>query len=281
MSDKHNSALRRASSGTRTEPRGSVNTTTTTNAAASPDGSSGSRRSRRPPLPLSPALRTRQAREIQARVQPHLAGAALEVTITNNRSVMISVNRQPRHRRYGVRLHHMFVDAPDALMEHLARYILHNDRAASRALGQFIDRQPSPGSGERRTVIRTAGRHHDLAEMFDRLNQRYFDGELTCRITWGRHAARGKARRVVRLGSYTLEQDLIRLHPGLDQEWVPEFFVEWVVFHEMLHAAMPPHRVNGRRRFHTRELREAEQRYEHHDRASAWEKANIAALLSI
>ncbi len=211
-------------------------------------------------------------------------GADLDLTVTCNKTVMISVNRQPRHRRYQVRLHQMFVDAPDPVMSDLASYIVHNDRRASRQLSAFIDANPGEGeatTARRKPTIRTEGRWYDLEREFNALNQRYFDGALTCRITWGRHVARGRQRRAIRLGSYTLEDQLIRVHPGLDQEWVPDYYLRWVIFHEMLHAAVPIKRVNGRRRFHTPELRRAEQRFEQYDRAVEWEKRHIPALLSI
>ncbi len=280
MSDKNTSALRRPNAG-----RGSKTCRATTATAPGPDpaqkrAAHGSNAPARP-LPLGPALRIRQAQDLRARIMPQLSGADLEVVITNNRSVMISVNRMPRHHRYQIRLHHMFVDAPEQIVNQLAGYILRNDRRASAELGRYIDENSSKGEVERRVTIRTAGRYHDLSEIFEELKGKYFDGTVDCRITWGRQAARGRARRIVRLGSYTVEQRLIRIHPGLDQEWVPDFFLRWVVFHELLHATLPIKRVNGRRRFHTPELRAGERRFEHYQRAVAWEKANIAALLSI
>jgi hypothetical protein len=208
-------------------------------------------------------------------------GADLSLTITSNKTVMISVSRQPRHRRYKVRLHHMFAEAPDKVVAQLASYIVHNDRNASRQLSGFIDSNPTQRSASRKPTIRTEGRWFDLVPLFDELNERYFDGAITCRISWGRNTARGRARRAIRLGSYTVEDQLIRIHPGLDQEWVPDFYLRWVIFHEMLHAVVPIIKVNGRRRLHPPELKNAEQRFEQYDRAVAWEQTHIPALLSI
>lgn len=238
----------------------------------------------RPRLPLSPALRAQQAQVFKQRLDPFIR-AKLDVHVTDNRTVMISVKRNPEHRRYRVRLHHLFVDAPDSILEALARYILHNDRASSRELSGYIERcdhrVASDDVSSRRAVLRTKGRSHDLALIFTRLEQRYFSEKLEVGITWGRHAAMGRPRGSIRLGSYTLEERLIRIHPGLDQGWVPERYVAWVVYHEMLHAVHPVDLVNGRRHFHTPAFARDERRYEYYEWARTWEQRNIAALLSL
>jgi len=239
------------------------------------------------PLPLSPALREQQAQLLRRRIGAHLKGD-LRVVITDNRAVMISVQRDPRHARYVVRLHHLFVDASDEVLASLARYIVSNDRVASRELNDFIDaRQDAikPERGAPRAprvgVLRTEGRCHDLAAIFGELNRTYFEGRLACRITWGRHVGRGRERRSIKVGSFSLEENLIRIHPGLDQEWIPAVYVRWVLFHEMLHAASPAPVVNGRHAFHTPEFAAGERRFREYLEATDWERRNLAALLCI
>jgi hypothetical protein len=233
-------------------------------------------------LPLSPALRVQQAQLLRRRLSAHLSGE-VQITITDNRAVMISVQRDPRHTRYLVRLHHLFIDAPTPVLRALARYVAFNDRFASRELNAYIDERQARirSEGTPRATIRTAGRVHDLRELFDELNARYFDGLVTCRITWGRHAGRGRPRRSIKVGSYSLEEHLIRIHPGLDQAWIPRGYLSWVVYHEMLHAFIPPPVVNGRHCFHTESFAEAEKRFADFDLALAWERRNLAALLCI
>jgi hypothetical protein len=237
------------------------------------------------PLPESTALRAAQAGALAARLSPHIRGR-LELAMTDNRTVLLSVKRDPRHRRYGVRLHRLFADLPAPLVRVLASFIENNDRASSLALNRYLDESadalvPLRRARPARTAIRTSGRCHDLRPIFDELNARYFESEIRCGITWGRQVARGRARRSLRVGSFCVEDDLIRIHPGLDQAWVPAFYLRWVLFHEMLHACHPIHRVGGRRIFHPREFFDAERRFDEHDRAVAWERQNVAALLCI
>lgn len=277
MSERQNSALRRPLSGQGSRrPAATVTTTGATELYKT--GGSGRHR---PSHSMTPATRTAEAQALRVRILQHMERCDLVLSITSNKTVMISVNRQPRHRRYKVRLHHMFVGASDEMVAHLASYIVHNDHHASQQLGAFIDARPIKGPQPRQPTIRTEGRWYDLTPLFHELNARYFQGALTCRISWGRHVGRGRARRTIRLGSYTVEDELIRVHPGLDQEWVPDFYLRWVIFHEMLHAAVPITRVNGRRRIHPPELKQAERAFEQRDLAVAWEQAHIPALLSI
>jgi hypothetical protein len=129
--------------------------------------------------------------------------------------------------------------------------------------------------------VRTKGRFFDIQAIFDDLNKRYFDKKVRCTITWGRLVSPGKPRRTIKVGSYILEHNLIRIHPGLDQQWIPLFYIQWVIFHEMLHVVHPINTVNGRRRFHTNAFARDERRFEDYDRAIIWEKRNVASLLCI
>jgi predicted metal-dependent hydrolase len=206
----------------------------------------------------------------------------VDLVMTDNRRTMIS----SRHRNgaWLVRLHHMFVDADDQTVRSLARYIARNDRRAGAHLDTYIRDNEHRIKKERRRVVRvhTRGRHHDLSAIFDELNQRWFHGRVSgVRVTWGRRPAeqRRRRRRSIRLGTYVAEDRLIRIHPFLDQDWVPQYFVAYVVFHEMLHHLVPAPVRNGRQCFHSREFRILERAYPDYDRALSWERKNLPKLL--
>jgi hypothetical protein len=127
--------------------------------------------------------------------------------------------------------------------------------------------------------IVAAGRFHDLAQVFDRLNDRFFGGKMRVPLTWGRGS--GRARRGgLTFGSYDPVLGLIRIHPVLDRREVPQYFLESVVYHEMLHhqlGGVPD--SAGRTVYHSRAFREAEARYPLHREALSWEKENLPLLL--
>ncbi len=53
----------------------------------------------------------------------------------------------------------------------------------------------------------------------------------------------------------------IRIHPLLDDSRVPRTFVEYIVFHEMLHAVVPSDRSSGRRYDHPEAFRVLERSF--------------------
>jgi hypothetical protein len=127
----------------------------------------------------------------------------------------------------------------------------------------------------------TRGIHHDLERYLHDVNRTEFGDAVEVPITWGRLPT-ARRRRSIRLGSYSSDEHLIRVHPHLDQGFVPDFFVRYIVFHEMLHAHLGIEvGPNGRRRIHTREFNERERTYPDFARAVAWQDdpANLNRLL--
>jgi hypothetical protein len=187
-------------------------------------------------------------------------------------------------RRYEVRLHHMFADADPVITRALAHYIAENDADASRILGDFIDSNAGHVRGRARRaptqVIFTAGEHHDLRSIFDELNARYFDNRIDAAITWGARSGRPRRRNSIKMGSYSVEDRLIRIHRSLDRAFVPRFFVSWIVFHEMLHQVHDIRVKNGRREFHSKEFLADEAGFELYEQARLWERRHLDALLT-
>ena len=207
--------------------------------------------------------------------------------MTDNRYTMISVKREKGLFR--LRLHHMFLDAEPEVVRALGRYVARNDRDASQLLGQLHRHQPAqdppraPRAAAPSVTLETRGEVHDLQEIYDELNQRYFDGAIDARITWGQRTppgAQAAPRNSIKMGSYSVEDRLIRIHPSLDRLFVPRLFVEWIVYHEMLHQKHDIPVVGGRRQFHTPEFLAEEATFEHYDRARRWERENLDRLLN-
>jgi hypothetical protein len=244
---------------------------------------------------LAEALRKKRGNELpqeivdaqeslERRIRAHLSKGRVAVTLTDNRYTMISVRRIAKEKRFEVRLHHMFADADPVITRALARYIADNDADASRVLGDFIDQNSGHVRGRARRqptqLIFTAGEHHDLRQIFDDLNARYFENKIEAAITWGQRTGRPRRRNSIKMGSYAVEDRLIRIHRSLDRAFVPHFFVAWIVFHEMLHQVHDIRVKNGRREFHSKEFMADEAMYEHYDAAKIWERRNLDALLT-
>lgn len=213
-----------------------------------------------------------------------LVGQALQIRVTDNVHTMLSFSR--RDRRLVVRLHHMFLAAPESIVEALARYIRGGDPLASAALDQYIQnhrrliRRVPAHIRRKRVPIRSRGSFHDLQDVFDELNQLWFDGKSDCAITWGPSPRVRLPRKSIKLGSYSADAKLIRIHPAMDQREVPRFFVTWIVFHEMLHHRFGISRRGVRRCVHPPVFCEAERAYPDYERARAWEREHLDLLLT-
>jgi hypothetical protein len=210
-------------------------------------------------------------------------GRRIILAITDNRRTMITA------RSVGgaleVRVHHMFLDADLFTQNALGRYLRYGDRAANSAIGSYIEanQQRIRPVTRRPRGLRTRGRKHDLHSIFGRLNDTYFQGMVDASVTWGRRtparSAEAGQRASIKLGTYCADRKLIRIHPTLDRSWVPRYFVEYVVFHEMLHHMMPMPVRAGRRELHPPSFRESEQRFRHFTRAIEWERQHVGRLL--
>jgi predicted metal-dependent hydrolase len=246
---------------------------------------------RRPAPWLDPeAERTRKERLLEQQLG-RLLGGSVALTVTDNARTMLSA----RHREgiAHVRLHHMFVDADEATVSAVARYLTDGHDAASSHLQRFIKqnrdriraraREQMRADRSRATGADAPGRHHDLHALLAQLNARYFEPAVHARIAWAR-MARGlghrRRRRSIKLGSYRGREPLIRVHPVLDAAWVPSFFVEYIVYHEMLHHVVAMPVQNGRRSLHGPEFRALERQFGRYTEAIAWERANLDRLLS-
>ena len=206
----------------------------------------------------------------------------VRVAFTDNRRTMLSARR--RGGKLEVRLHHMFLDADGETVAAIGAYLGRADAHASRTIDAFIaTHQHAIRESRRRTTrIRVSGEVHDLEAMMRDLVERHFGGATDAKITWGRRVLTGRGgrrRKSIQLGTYSSDEQLIRIHPVLDQEWVPDFYVESVIFHELLHHELGAIEKDGRRCFHTPEFRRRERAFECFARSQAWEKANLGRLL--
>lgn len=228
-------------------------------------------------LPADMRLVIGQAQALQLELERELG--TVDLILTDNRRRMVRAKK--RRERYELRLHHMFigcdVETVDALIvlaqgkgdSDVSRAVVRDYIQANRDAIRFeIDSDELIAQGE----------HFDLAALLEEVSRELGAQELEgIRITWGRY---GRGRRSIRLGSYDFDQRLVRIHPVLDQSWVPKYFVEFIVYHELLHALCPPEEGEKQRRVHTEEFRAMEKRFSHYEQALAWEKAHIEKLLN-
>lgn len=210
-----------------------------------------------------------------------LSGTHVELTITANRSRMLSTTRTAG-RRVALRAHGMFLDAPDHVVQALARWVA-GKAGADAEIKQFIrdngSRIATAPSRPRRLLLRTLGRRLDLAEVHARLNQDYFDGRSQAKITWGRRGPHGRVRRA-RLGTFAPKTGVITISRRLDAADIPRYMVEYVVFHEMVHELLGVERreAGRRRNLHGKEFAARMQRFPDCEKARDFSKKRWGLL---
>ena len=214
-----------------------------------------------------------------SRVLADRLGQRVRLVVTDNRSSMLSA--RPKSGRLEVRLHHMFLTAEESILEAVGNYLSGDDPQAGQTIDRFVEEHRARfiAPGRPQSALRSEGRHHDLRAIVDDLASRHFGGRVDVRVTWGKRVQPKRRQRSLQLGTYLPEEQLIRIHPVLDQPWVPGFFVEAVVVHELLHHDMPAVVRDGRRHYHTRAFRKRERSFEFHSAAEQWQKENLWRLL--
>ena len=120
--------------------------------------------------------------------------------------------------------------------------------------------------------------YHDLDAILQELCAAYFPQCTGVTISWGRWSGRAWPRSI-RFGVYEPPKQVIRIHPALDQAFVPGYFVEFIVYHELLHHVIPAIRVNGRYRVHSAAFRQRERIFPRYAEAIAWRQQNLRRLL--
>jgi len=134
---------------------------------------------------------------------------------------------------------------------HALRYRKHLGSATITERAEQVRR-----SRGRKRISSARGHIYDLDEIFDELNQRFFQGLLGRPVlTWSAQ----RARRL--LGHYDAAHNTIVVSRVFDTAQTPRFAIEYLLYHEMLHLKHPVRVRGGRRCVHSREFQQDEKRF--------------------
>lgn len=194
----------------------------------------------------------------------------ISLVITDNSSCMLSSRDEGQFVL--LRLQRMFLGAGRDVIDEVADYI-NGRKKKTPLIRDFIDcnthllKKRPP----RKVNLRAQGKFYNLHDIYRSVNEEYFQNRVRASITWGaKRPRRAVAKRT--LGSYSSSNDLIRINPMLDSKKVPRYFLELVVYHEMLHADIGIKDGAGSRSVHSGEFARREKLFKHYKRAIAWEK---------
>jgi predicted metal-dependent hydrolase len=178
-----------------------------------------------------------------------------------------------------IRVSDLLADAPQHVLQALARILLaklyrrsvseeHHVTYRSFILGSEMQeraRHARTTRGRRPRPAVAKGRWQDLATNFDRLNAIYFDGRFERpRLAW----SGTRSRRI--LGRYDATHNTIFVSRLFDSPRVPDFVLDYVLYHEMLHVRHPSRAASCRLINHTPEFRAEERRFKDYKKATEW-----------
>ena len=173
-----------------------------------------------------------------------------------------------REGRLIVRLSDLLEHAPENVHRAIAHILLaklyrkpiglhHADRYRRYTQSEPVARQAERvrQTRGRKRITSAQGRHYNLDEVFEAVNQRFFHGLLgRPTLTWSAHAARRM------LGHYDAAHNTIVVSRVFDRPNTPRYAIEYLLYHEMLHLKHPVRVRAGRRCVHSKEF-QAEERH--------------------
>ena len=182
---------------------------------------------------------------------------------TNNHSLRLS-------------LHEGFVGAPDHILDSITNVIFNGKISEDVRLlreyseGQMFRRisRKANKSNFKDNGAGAKGEHFDLDEVFDKVKKKYFeDINSKPRLIWNKQITKRK------LGHYNADTDTIMISIALDKDETPDFLIEYVMYHELLHKQIGFIHKNHKRYAHTPEFHVAEKEFDKYAQVKAYLKS--------
>ncbi len=187
-----------------------------------------------------------------------------------------------------LRVHRLFSNAPDEVLEAIVvQFFTHVSRPSSRALRARImdfvhhNRELTLATTALPRMRPPRGEVYDLEEVRDHVVRRFVPERRRARpglrVGWSRRATPSLMGKWVETPER--QPNLIVINRLLDDRRVPRFYVDYIVYHEVLHDLFPIDRRDGRWVQHPPEFRRRERQFTHFAAARLWERERLAGLL--
>jgi hypothetical protein len=182
-----------------------------------------------------------------------------------------------------VRLAELMADAPLAVQRALAFILVAKlmrrkvPKGANQMYREYTSQELIRDKAEasrktrgRKMISSAQGRFFDLDEAFERINDEFFAGEISKpTLTWS------QKKTFSILGHHDPTHDTIVISKSLDSANVPQFVVDYILYHELLHIKHPIEMINGRQRKHSSAFKKDEKLFPYYAQAERWLKMNI------
>jgi hypothetical protein len=179
-----------------------------------------------------------------------------------------------REGRLRFRLSQRLEGAPDEVLEGVVALLLSKikrlplpaqEKQAVRAYQHYLETAPQKGPPGRKHID-PVGAHRSLLESYLRVS---LDMGLslpkTPTLSWSKTVARH------RFGHWDPEHNAVVISQVLDDAKVPEFVLDYVLYHELLHILHPSKMGSGTKRIvHSAAFRRDERKFPHWQEAEKW-----------
>ena len=176
-----------------------------------------------------------------------------------------------RDGRLLVRLSDLLEGAPESVLRAIAHILLAKmyrktiERAYASRYRKYVSSHEIVGRTHlmrqirgRKRIESARGRAYDLDKIFEELNTRFFYGLLgRPQMTWSQNHARNS------LAHYDPAHNAIVVSRVFDHPRVPQYAVEYIVYHEMLHLKHPVKLRGSRRCVHSAAFQAEEKLFPH------------------
>lgn len=199
----------------------------------------------------------------------------------NTKSIRHTI--QLRRKHIQVKIAQSFREAPEQILKILG-LILYSKlfhfkivTQTRRTYRQYVEDSILPNhktpSRKPSKKYQAQGNYFNLNHVFDDINRAYFHSQLRKPVLgWSLNNS------YTRLGFYAEDKDLLVISRIFDSSSVPMKIVEYMMYHEMLHIAIPSEVVNGRRRIHPPEFKRMDRAFPDYDEIQKWIKKNRTRL---
>ena len=144
-----------------------------------------------------------------------------------------------------INIHSTFLKADKNIIQDILIFINQdknkNLKEVKYRLSKFFEENYVP----KKFKINNKFKYKNIEKLFQniitRLNDLYNNiNFFELKITWGKNYK--YRRRSIRFGSFDKKHNLIRIHPALDNSYVPDFFINSIIYHEVAHFII--HKTN-------------------------------------
>jgi hypothetical protein len=185
----------------------------------------------------------------------------IEIKINQNKSYFFVLKYY--RNTISLSLHHFFLKAPDDVLEALVKYVVNKNKTDFSLVKQFIySNQIKLNFSDQfdKSKLITTGNYFNLEDELNKVNQKYFNSRYDFLITWFKPSY--KTFRHITFGSYDRIYKLIKINKLLDHKNVNREYMQYLIFHEILHEVFPSKILkSGRCQMHGKAFKDYEKTF--------------------